>query len=243
MTAKKNDGQAKALAKAGDNWKKRTDALRERRRTMAGEMLQYHYDVGLFAEEVVADKANDPKKRLYGSHTVDEISKAISMSVSTVHSCLKFARRIEVKELELLKKAEYPWRAVASLITVEDAKSYKELKDKYEKGTFKNSDQLKDAAKAINDAARKAGTKSKQSGGNSTAASMVKSCNTLLNQATSKVLPGFMRAITEVVKKGDKMSEATVEAVKVGVKEARKNIRATQTLLEKAEKLIEESGV
>ena len=234
----------KALAKAADSrWQKRTDILRERRKGMAGEILQYRYDVGLFAVEVIEDKTKETGKRLYGSHTVNDICADIGESASTVHSCIKFVRKVDTKELDSFKKHEFPWRAVASLITVEDAKSYKALKEKFEKGAFDNSDQLKSAVKDANAESKKDGTKADKRGGNSTAASMVKSFNTMLNQATSKVIPGLMKAVTAFVKKGDSMSETTAEAVKGGIKEAKKNIIATRKLLDKADAIIKESGV
>ncbi len=236
--------QTKALVKAGDErWTKGTEDLRQRRKDMSGEILQYHYDVGLFACSVIEDKDKDPKKRLYGSHVVSELGGSINMSNSVVHSCIKFARRIDLDELERLKTAEYPWRSVASLITVDNAKTYAELKEKYEQGEFKNSDELKGGVKEANDKAREGDKTKDQRGGHSNAASQVKSLNTMLNQATAKVIPDFMKAVTTFVKKGDTMSEATVEAIKAGAKEAHRNIRSAQTLLDKADKVIKDSGI
>lgn len=237
--------EKKALAKAADElWKEKTADLRQRRKEMAGGILQYRYDVGLFAVEVIADKAKESNNRLYGSHTVEDLGKDIGESASTIHSCIKFAQRVTPDELAHFKDHEYPWRAVQSLITVDDAKSYASLKKQFEKGQFENSDDLKAAVKEVNDAGREDGTKpDKRRGGGQTTASMVKSFNTMLNQATSKVIPGMVRAVAEFKKKGDEMSESAAEAVAAGIKEAKKNIKAARTLLDKTEKAIEESGV
>jgi hypothetical protein len=250
MTAENKDGEAlttaekRELAKAADkNWKEKTSQLKQRRKEMAGGILQYRYDVGQFAVEVVADKTKANGKRLYGTHTVEDIGKAINESSSTIHACIKFAKRVDPKELEYFKENEYPWRAVSSLITIDDAKAYKALKQQYENDQFDNSDELKAAVKEANAESKKAGTKTEKRGGNSNAASMVKSFNTMLNQATAKVIPGFVKATAEFKKKGDAMSESTAEAVTTGLKQAKKNIKSARALLDKAAKAVEDSGV
>lgn len=250
MTTQKEDvkpltpAERKDLAKASKTrWNEKTNELRTRRREMAGSILQYRYDVGLFALEIIADKATETQNRLYGTHTVEDICEAIGESSSTIHSCIKFARKISVTELEHFKKKEYPWRAVASLITVDDAKAYVDLKKRFESGQFQNTDELKSEIKSVNEGKREKDGKSTTKSGNSAAASMVKSFNTMLNQATSKVIPGLLEAIDTFVKKRDTLKESTAEAVKDGLKEARKNIRSMKTLLERAEKTIENSGV
>ena len=234
-----------ALVKPGaDLWKKRTTELRDWRKKMAGDILQYRYEVGKFAIEVIEDKAKERGNRLYGTHTVQDICGATNESPTTVHDSIKFVRKVGVAELQQLKAREYPWRAVAALITVADAKAYKALKDKFEKGAFGNTEEFKEATKAANVQAKKDGTKTdNRGGGTSTAASIIKSFNTTLNQATQKLIPDLLSATRAFTKDSQTMAPATAEAVASGLHDALKNIKTVKTLLDKAAAAIDATGV
>ena len=234
-----------ALAKPRvDPWKKRTTELRLWRKKMAGDILQYRYEVGKFAIEVIEDKAKERNNRLYGTHTTQDICSAIKESPTTVHDSIKFVRKVDEKELAHLKASEYPWRAVAALITVTDAKMYAVLKEKFEKGAFGNTEEFKEATKAANVQSKKDGTKTdKRGGGSSTAASIIKSFNTTLNQATKKLIPDLMDAAKAFVRDGQKMAPATAEVVASGLRDAKRNIKTVKLLLDKADAAIDATGV
>lgn len=235
-----------ALVRVGsDVWKSRTSELRQWRKKMAGDILQYRYEVGKFAIEVIEDKAKESGNRLYGTHTTQDICDAIKESPTTVHDSIKFVRKVGVKELAHLKSCEYPWRAVAALITVTDAKAYVALKEKFETGAFGNTDEFKAATTEANVQSKEDGTKTDKrgSGGSSTAAAIVKSFNTTLTQATKKLIPDLLAATKTFVKDSQTMAPATAEVVASGLHDARQNIKTVKLLFDKAEAAIDAAGV
>ena len=236
--------EAKQLAKGfAERWQKTTDNLRGRRRKAAADILQYRYDVGVFAIQIVEDRNKLPGKQKYGSRTVEQICEALEESQSTVHTCIKFARKCDKKELEYFKAHEWPWRAVSSIVTVEDAKAYKQLKEKFEKDQFANTDALKEAVKGANEKSKKDGTKTDNRGGSPTAQSVVKSFSTACTQITTKVMPDFMSVVKSFTKDSQKMEAEVADKMAAGIKEGKKALASLSKMVDRAEVIIGEAGV
>jgi hypothetical protein len=233
----------KRLAKEAEaNWAKVTEEFRNRRRQAAADILQYRYDVGIFANDLVESRALELGKKIYGDKTVEHLGEAIAESQSTLHTCMRFARKVDVKELEYFKAQEWPWRAVSSLVTVEDPAAYKKLKEDFESERFKNSDELKTAAKAINDKARAAGTRDKR-GGSPATLSVIKSFEVSCNQVTTQLMPNFMTAVKDFAKDSAKMESNVVEKTEKAIKEAKKSLDALKKMIERLDEVVKGAGV
>jgi len=225
-------------------WDKVTTDLRNRRRQAAADVIQYRYDVGMFAISLMEDRSQELGKKLYGDRTVEQLCEALNESSSTVHTCIKFARRCDQKEVEYFKSGEWPWRAVSSIVTVEDAKAYKQLKEDFEKKKFKNTDELKDAAKAVNEQSKKDGTKKdKRGGGSPTAKSTVKSFTTACNALATKVMPGFQSVVKGFSKNVQSMEPSVAEEMTAGIKEGRKALETLKKMTERTDEMLGEIDI
>ena len=238
------ESEVKKFQKAADDkWEKATAELRGRRRKAAADILQYRYDVGGLAISVVEDRSKALGKKTYGDRTVEQICVALSESQSTVHTCIKFARKCDAKELAYFKEHEWPWRAVSSIVTVEDAKAYKQLKDAFEKKQFKNTDELKEATKAANDQSKKDGTKKDKRGGSPTDKSTINSFNTACSAVTTKVMPNFLTVVKNFAKNSAKMETDVADEMAAGIKEGKKALEALEKMIVRAKEIIAEAGI
>jgi len=228
---------------AQDRWAKVTTNLRNRRRQAAADVIQYRYDVGLFAIELMEDRAKELGKKLYGDRTVEQLCEALNESSSTVHTCIKFSRKCDKKELDYFKTHEWPWRAVSSIVTVEDAKAYRQLKESFEQKKFKNTDELKEAAKAVNEQSKKDGTKSDRRGGSPTARSMIKAFNTSCGAIATKLMPNFMSIVKSFGKDSQKMEPDVAEEMAAEIKKGKKALDTLKKMVERTEALIAEVGI
>ncbi len=183
------------LAVADERFKKDAQELRTRRRTMAGDLLQYRYDIGLLATRIADEKSKVTHERYYGSHTVADAARILEEAPATIYACLKFVKQIDRKQLEELKAKEWPWRAVSSLFTIDDQKVRKQLQADFEKGKFDTSDDFRIEVRKTNEADRATGTKTEtrgRGGSGGQAASMVNSCDTVGAQFVKRVVPEFI---------------------------------------------------
>lgn len=242
VTALAKVDEKRLVKEAEANWAKITEEFRVRRRQAAADILQYRYDVGIFANDLVESRALELGKKIYGDKTVDHLCEALGESQSTIHLCMRFARKVDVKELAYFKAQEWPWRAVSSLVTVEDPAAYKKLKEDFESERFKNSDELKTAAKAINDKARAAGTRDKR-GGSPATLSVIKSFEVSCNQVTTQLMPNFMTAVKDFAKDSAKMESDVVEKTEKAIKEAKKSLDALKKMIERLDEVVKGAGV
>ena len=223
-----------------EKWDKITTELRNRRRKAAADILQYRYDVGRLAIAVVEDRSKELGKKTYGDRTVEQICDALKESQSTVHTCIKFARKTDAKELEYFKEHEWPWRAVSSIVTVDDAAAYKQLKEAFEKKQFKNTDELKEATKAANEKSKKDGTKKDKRGGSPTDKSTIRSFSTACTAVTTKVLPNFLVVVKNFAKNSSKMESDVADEMAAGIKEGKKALDQLQKMVQRAEEMLSE---
>lgn len=242
-TALSKDEQKKLAKAAAARWESITEELRTRRRGVVADLLQYRYDVGKFALDVMEDRAKELGNKLYGDRTIEQVSDALAESQSTIHSCMKFVRRCDSKELEYFKKHEWPWRAVSSIITIEDAKTYKQLKEKFEKGQFGNTDELKEAAATANAQAKSSGAKTERRGPSRTAYSIIKSVSTACGQISTKVLPVYVTTVKDFVKNSAKMETVEVDKMAAELKDVKKALEALKKMIEHAEAITGEAGI
>jgi len=253
-TSKKNDTEApttaltkaqeKQLQKDADKrWKDTTEDLRNRRRQAAADIIQYRYDVGTFAIELMEDRAKELGKKLYGDRTVEQLCEALNESSSTVHTCIKFARKCDKKELEYFKKHEWPWRAISSIVTVENAETYKQLKEDFEKGRFSTSDDLKQATKEANEKDKADGTKTDKRGGSPTTKSTIKSFNTSCKMLATKVMPNFMDAVKKYSKEVQKMDSEAAEAIAKDLAESKEALETLGKMAVRANEILGEIDV
>ena len=238
-TALTKTEQRDLVKKTEIRWEEVTTSLRGRRRQAAADIIQYRFDVGAFAIELMDDRVKELGKKLYGDRTVEQLCEALNESSSTVHTCIKFARKCDAKELDYFKKHEWPWRAISSIVTVDDAKEYKRLKDDFESKRFENSDQLKDAVKEVNDKARDDGTKDGRKG-SPTAKSMIRSFNMSCNMLATKLLPNFLTAVKTFKKDVSKMDADSAEAVAKDLKESVKAVSTLTKMAERATSILDE---
>jgi len=242
-TALSKADAAKLAKESAARWEQETSDLRNRRRQAAADVIQYRYDVGLFAIKLMEDRTQELGKKLYGDRTVEQLCEALNESSSTVHTCIKFARKCDANELEYFKQHEWPWRAVSSIVTVEDAKAYKQLKDDFEKKKFKNTDELKDAAKAVNEQSKRDGVKKDRRGGSPTSKSMVNSFTAACNTISTKVMPNFLTVVKAFGKDAQKMEPAVAEEMATGLKKSKQALDTLKKMIARADEIFGEIDI
>lgn len=250
--AAKAEPKTRALTKPQQNklekeskarWEKVTADLRARRHKAAGDVIQYRYDVGQFAVELMADRERELGKKLYGDRTVAQLCEALRESSSTVHTCIKFAKRCDKKELEYFKDHEWPWRAVSSIVTIEDAAEYNKLKKDYEKQVFANTDELKKAAKEANERSKKKGTKTDKRGGSPTSKSMLNSFNTACSTVATKLLPNVLSVAKKFSKEVQKMEPEVADEMTAKLKESKKALADLKAMIGRADEIFAEIDI
>jgi hypothetical protein len=148
---------------------------------------------------------------------------------------------VDDKELAFFKAREWPWRAVSSLMTVEDPKEYAQLKDDFEKQKFKNSEELQDAAKGANARTRASGRKKDNRGGSRV--SMIKTYETACDQFNTKIMPNFVSSVKDFVKNSAKMeSDAADETAKL-IKSAKKAHERLKKMSAHVDEIIVSTGL
>jgi len=233
------------LAVADERFKQDANELRNRRRTMAGDLLQYRYDIGKMAIRIADEKQKATHERYYGSHTVQDTAEGLEEALSTIYACMKFIKQISPKQLMDLKAKEWPWRAVSSLFTIDDPKARKQLQADFEKGKFKTSDDFRDAVKKTNKADRMAGVKTEtrgRGGSGGQSASMIHSLNTVFSQAAKRVLPEAIEGVRNFIKGSQKMSPAAVDKIAAEIKESAGNVAAVKKMIQQYEKVVKDAG-
>lgn len=236
--------EQKQLIKAADErWKSATEDLRTRRRQAAADIIQYRFDVGKFAVDLMEDRAKELGSKLYGDRTVEQLCEALAESSSTVHTCIKFARRCDQKELDYFKKHEWPWRAISSIVTVDDAKEYKRLKDDFEQERFKTSDELKTAVKEVNLKSKETGVKKDKRGGSTTMKSTIKAFNTSCGMLATKLTPNFMEALKRFEKDAPGMDAESSEEVAKSLAESKESVSNLSAMLTRTNELLGEIDI
>lgn len=233
------------LAEANERFKKDVVELRSHRRTMAGDLLQYRYDIGTLAIRIADEKQKTTHERHYGSRTVADIARLLEEALSTIYACMKFVKQISPKELADMKAKEWSWRAASSLLTV-TGEPRKQLKADFEKGKFKTADEFRIAVKKTKDAGRMSGAKKERrgpSGSGGQAVSMINSCDTLGTQFVNRVIPEFIEGVRTYIDSGQKMSPATAEKIASGAKKVMGHFSAMEKLIQQAKKVVRDAGL
>ena len=234
------------LAVASTRFKTDVQELRGRRRIMAGDLLQYRYDIGKLVERIVDEKQKAEHERFYGSYTIRDTAEALEEAPSTIYACMKFVKQVDERELAELKANEWPWRAVSSLFTIDDQKARKQLKADFQKGKFKTSDEFRDAVTKTNTEGRETGAKRDGRGGGGAggqAASQIRSLNTVFAQVTSRVYPEFMEGVRHYARNAQKMTPAAADKIAQSIKAAKNGIAAVEKLTVQAKKVLADFGL
>lgn len=229
------------LAAADERFKRDAQELRTRRRTMAGDLLQYRYDIGLLATRIADEKSKVTHERHYGSHTIPDAARLLEEAPATIYACMKFVKQITSKQLAKFKAKEWPWRAVSSLLTVTPDESRKRLQADFEKGKFNTSDDFRIAVRKTNEADRTGGVKTEtrgRGGSGGQSASMIHSLNTVFSQAAKRVLPEAIEGVRNFIKGSQKMSPAAVEKITAEIKASAGNVAAVEKMIQQYKKVV-----
>jgi flagellar hook-basal body complex protein FliE len=216
-------------------WDAAVNELRERKRDITYNLLQLRYDVGLLAASVIAARDGDSKKQFkYGARTVADVASALKESQSTVYMCLRLARAYTPAQLEHLKKNEWPWRGVMSLLTVESQAKRIEFQQEWEAGKHQeHGESLKDAIEKYNQEQRSAGKRTENRGRRSSVLSPLKSAMTMLRQTTNQVLPGVLTSVQHIKSRSEELTEDQIT-------KARKSLEEIGRLMEREQELVQE---
>jgi hypothetical protein len=228
-------------------WASALTELRGRRHTLAGDMLQYRYDVGKIAIDLMNAAKQDPNKRKYGSHTIEEFALQLTESDSSIYDSVKFVNVVDPNLLAHLKKLEWPWSAVQSYVYLKKESNRKKLLEQSEKGKITTREQFRQLVEKLNadEGADDDGQKPpKPKPATSTSAlSQTQSFNTLASQMESKGLPGFIEAVKLFKKDSAGMTPAEAEKHTSLIKESKKHIAVIVRLIDSAEKVLADAGV
>lgn len=227
------------LQAADAQFRKDVVELRNRRRRLAGELLQYRYDIGRVAARIVDEAKKAAHERYYGSHTVPDLARAINEKSRTIYQCIKFVQQVSPERLEELKARECPWRAVSSIMTVEDDHARKEIEERVESGEFEKTDDLRKAVSTTNAEIRKnkGRTDNRAYVGGGQALSMINSFNRTFATAGARI-GDLIKAVECYTQNKNIMSPATRDSLEARLREAKSHLRATERLLFQAEKVV-----
>lgn len=134
-------------AKGEQAFNERIKKFKDKETELLLGILMVNWDKGNF----IIDMRNDP--RSFANHTVDDFSKAMNVSQSSVSTYVKFALKFNKEKVMEMAQLNIPWRAVVSLMTIQS-------EDKREALTLKlthadpnkriTSDELQTKVKEIN---------------------------------------------------------------------------------------------
>lgn len=240
-----DEQDAQLPVKADDTaWAQEVAELRRMRDDVSGGILRYRYRTGLFAIDVAEARNAAPGVRKYGNHTVAQIAEELEDSESTIHSCMQFAKKFTQAELETMATKGWAWRAVMSLVTVEDPKQRAKFQLDYEKGKYANSDLFREAVHAVNETDRKEGTRTeKRGGGVGTTAQRVRGFNTVAAAMVSKTVPDFVAGVETFIKEQQEMSPSAAETISEQIETAKATLPELHKQLDRVEAVIKRSGV
>lgn len=190
----------KALVRqASDRFKDEIKTLLERKHAMSDDLLQWKYDVGIVAGQIMSDKSKALHERSYGEHIVADVAMELDMSdPNSVYTCVKFSAVFSKRELKRLLDKRWPWRGIVSLLGVENKEDREKFMLAYEGGEYKNTDALKKAITTYNEKALATGVKTEKRGSKSTYVTPIKSADTIITKVTSDTLPSLLEALNEV---------------------------------------------
>lgn len=228
-------------------WQKITDALLNRRRSVAHDLLQYYFDVGNLAADVVAAKSKTADQRLvnkYGKRTIDELAKALEVSDSTVYLCLRFGRTFDRQQLAELQKNEWPWRSVITLMTVENIEERREKQLEYQAGEHReHGEAWKDYVESYNQKQRAAGKRKDNRGRKSAPPPPIKGAHTIINQLVKDILPDLLVGVKDLGDNADNHDAKKVAEAKVQLREIDKGLEAIAAVATKFREMVAELGL
>jgi len=244
--AKPPEAESQVPAKIdGDaSWTKEIAKLKEQRDRVSGGILSYRYATGIFALAVATERAKEEGYRKHGNHTLIDIAVELAEADSTVYACMKFASQTSPEQLAHMIERNWAWRAVASLVTVEDPKERKHLQNEYEKAKFPNSDAFKDAVRDHNSDAKTSGERTeKRGGGAGSTASKVKGFTTVSATFVARTVPEFVAGIEAFIKEAQDMSPKTADIVTEHIKAAKATLPELRQQLTQVEAAIKKTGL
>lgn len=221
-------------------WVERLSGLKNRKSKLACDMLQFYYDVGLLAIELENEKAQDAEYRKYGAHSTEEAAVFLGMSQQSVYAAIKFATKCSTEELERMKQAEVPWRAVQRIIGHDD-KERAQILTGIEQGEIKKAEDVPPVAPPDTGPGDDGDGDEKPKDNLKVAITDAKSFNTIATQTEAKALPGLVASV-KAFKKATKERKAKPEAEEkyLGlIKEAAKHLATMRRLVDSGEKAIE----
>ena len=185
----------KALVKqASSRFKDEIKSLLERKHAMSDDMLQWKYDVGIVAGQIMSDKSKALHERTYGEHIVADVAMELDMSdPNSVYTCVKFSAIFTKRDLKRLQDKKWPWRGIVSLLGVEDKEAREQFMLAYESGEYKNTDALKKAITTYNEKAIESGEKEESRGRKSTYVTPIKSADAIITKVTGDTIDDYVR--------------------------------------------------
>ena len=199
-------------------WRERLDEPARRRQALAGDFLQFHYDVGRLALELVEQEASGGAQSVRAKRVLSDVmAPRVHMHPENLQACMQFARQTRPEELEDLKAREVPWFVVRATLSVRDAVRRDGFRRDYVAGKFEGKGDLAAAVAEDNATGKLKGVKKKArrdspryKSGAATALSTIKSTRTALHALSSKIAPSFVSSVREVAKHRASMNPATI---------------------------------
>lgn len=234
---------------ADKRWIEMTKSLLNRRGELVSDTLQFYYDVGELADEVIATQgqgASPKARRKYGRRTVNDLAKALSYQSSTIYNCLRFFRVCDKKQLSELKKHGWAWRNVLALVTVEDSKARRQFQLDFQAGKYAKSDDVKDSdafRKEItkyNDKQREAGTRNDNRGNRLTVLSPIKSAHAAVHKVVQEILPNLLIGVKELGESYDKVDPEQIAEARKQLREISKDLAAVEQVRKRYSELAEQ---
>lgn len=126
--------------------------LSRKEETLTIDATKLHYEVGHLALKCSDATVNSEGKLRfkYGRRVVATMAEKLKVDETFVRRCIAFARKFTPKEIEALGVCKLPWRAIESVITVDDDTRCVQFIEEYQQGEFGNSDEFRERVSDYN---------------------------------------------------------------------------------------------
>ncbi len=234
----------KQMLKAGDErFRRETAELASRRLRIAGDLLQFRYDLGGMAARIVNEAKGSLSKRHYGCQTVSDLAKALGENRRTLYICIAFREQTTPERRSELKKKQYPWRAVAALTTVRDVEARKQIAQRFEAKEFETGSEVRRAVAAANAETRRKENSRKPARrssfpGEAQAFSMLRSFNTVMGGVLETLLPRAIEAAEDYAWRKHIFSPATRPSLESELRRSLSHVSGMNMLLFQLKKVI-----
>lgn len=217
-----------------------------RQATFAGDYLQWHYHVGVLANQMADAASQGGILSTYGEKVVKHVADRLHRREREVYACIQLARRLSQEEIDEFKEAPRPWplRGITALLTVADTEAFKEFKKKYEDRNFGTTDDLRKAITEHNQGRRASTKKAKAKKSAHTgrqARAQIKRMSVDLTHLAKQAVPECIKGIHDYTKYGSRYYPEMVAEVEEAMKEARKRIDSLGKCLAKTRAEIDDA--